>query len=587
MKVVRTLVASAILCAGASALTRAQGGAPLDPSAGEEMRAGFGEETGRPLGLDERGSGIQITPDDLGVLVAKDVADQRWSITRNLDDMTVTGNVFFPGGGDPLFLFCEQQGQDGDDLELRCSGADRCRDTSCPDFEFVADVVLPRSFFDPEPLAARPTARSRALARIEMAALRAASRARDALGDERPQGGTSRGSGIQMTPDGERVLINKDVGEQRWTIVRNRDGTVTGNVFSTDGGEPLFVFCEEQDAFGDDLRLRCSAAGSCSTESCPEFAFAGDVTLPKSFFEAPGPLPSKPPTPTPPHPGPGSTAPPGPTAPPGTTATPGTSATPTRSPTPSPPTDQTPTPAPSSSPGPSSTAPPPPPSATAPPPGPTATAVPPGTPTPDPCELEIAGVCQGNCRNAVLDPGEDCDAGGRNSECFFDPEFTCSPASPVNFECLYCTRVVGPGPVPGGGAPPSRDCVPSCARGEATVTVDDLSSRVCNDNPNLRPDSSNCTVEIGGQSVGFDCRSENPVPSGPPSDRDALVADLRTLECCTQTCLPPGDLRGSCGPGDRGEACTLSVDGNDLPGVCEGLAGQLICAVDGVVQGRD
>jgi hypothetical protein len=96
-----------------------------------------------------RASGIQVASDDRRVLISKDVGDERWSITRNLDDLTVTGNVFFPGGGAPLFVFCEQNGQSGDDLEFSCFGADACSESACPEFEFIADVTLPESFFTP------------------------------------------------------------------------------------------------------------------------------------------------------------------------------------------------------------------------------------------------------------------------------------------------------------------------------------------------------------------------------------------------------------------------------------------------------
>src|SRR5262249_43138934 len=108
-----------------------------------------------------RESGLQITPDQHRVLINKDVEDQRWSITRNLDDLTVTGNVFFPEGRDPRFLFCQQQAQVGDDVQLRCSGADACSDTSCPEFAVIGDVTIPESFFEP------PVATAQIAARIQ------------------------------------------------------------------------------------------------------------------------------------------------------------------------------------------------------------------------------------------------------------------------------------------------------------------------------------------------------------------------------------------------------------------------------------
>jgi len=43
-------------------------------------------------------------------------------------------------------------------------------------------------------------------------------------------------SGLQVTPDGKRTLVNKDVGDERWAIVRSTD-TVSGNVYFPDGGD--------------------------------------------------------------------------------------------------------------------------------------------------------------------------------------------------------------------------------------------------------------------------------------------------------------------------------------------------------------
>jgi hypothetical protein len=119
------------------------------------------------------------------------------------------------------------------------------------------------------------------------------------------------GSGVQVTPDAERVLVSKDVGDERWVITRNDDGTVTGNVVPLDGGPPSFVWCEQlggddddlfddfidfigdliggdddDDGSDDELTLACAGAGPCSDEPCTadEWSFIADVTLPESFF---------------------------------------------------------------------------------------------------------------------------------------------------------------------------------------------------------------------------------------------------------------------------------------------------------------
>ena len=120
------------------------------------------------------------------------------------------------------------------------------------------------------------------------------------------------GSGVQVTPDTNRVLVSKDVGNERWAITRNDDGTVTGNVFPRDGGPPSFVWCEslDDDGFGgfgdfwddfiddligddddddgnDQLRYACSGADACPSSPCDDdqWSFIADVTLPRSFFE--------------------------------------------------------------------------------------------------------------------------------------------------------------------------------------------------------------------------------------------------------------------------------------------------------------
>jgi len=237
-----------------------------------------------------RASGIQITPNQKGVLVNKDVQDQRWTITRNLNDSTVTGNVFMPGGGDPLFLSCDQQDDSGGDLQLRCSGADSCTATGCPAFTFIADVSLPQSFFTP------PVATAAIAARIADAVLAAAPAAAGHV-----RGVAARASGIQITPNQQRLLINKDVSGQRWSITRNADdSTVTGNVFLPAGGDPLFLYCEQTGQSGGDIALHCSSADSCSATECPAFAFIADVTLPESFFAlpVPTPVPTASPSPT-------------------------------------------------------------------------------------------------------------------------------------------------------------------------------------------------------------------------------------------------------------------------------------------------
>ncbi len=100
-------------------------------------------------------------------------------------------------------------------------------------------------------------------------------------------------TGVQWTPDGLRILVNKDVGPERWAISWNlADVSTTGNVFFTDDRSPAFVWCEKTghdyvaSAAELDLQFRCFGA---------DRAFGGfhfndwsliddDVVLPASFF---------------------------------------------------------------------------------------------------------------------------------------------------------------------------------------------------------------------------------------------------------------------------------------------------------------
>ena len=58
-----------------------------------------------------------------------------------------------------------------------------------------------------------------------------------------PTLGLAQNRGVQFTPDGKRILVNKDVGSERWAITLNENGSATGNVFRSDGGAPAFIFC--------------------------------------------------------------------------------------------------------------------------------------------------------------------------------------------------------------------------------------------------------------------------------------------------------------------------------------------------------
>jgi hypothetical protein len=101
-------------------------------------------------------AGTRTTPDGKQVLISKDVGNERWAISMNLDDGTVTGNVFRPDA-EPSFVWCERTGDDGSldpvDGEIRyaCRGAAPCDASPCESSAWTAigDVALPGSFFLP------------------------------------------------------------------------------------------------------------------------------------------------------------------------------------------------------------------------------------------------------------------------------------------------------------------------------------------------------------------------------------------------------------------------------------------------------
>ncbi|MEW6268644.1 MAG: S8 family serine peptidase [Thermodesulfobacteriota bacterium] len=222
-------------------------------------------------------SGLQITPDQQRTLISKDVGNERWAITYNPDDATVTGNVFSAGGGPPKFVWCQRTGDDGNpdpyevQIDFECSGADACTLPSCPvdQWTLIGEVTLSGSFLLP------PRAQASSTGGVPPAA---------------PSGVAP--SGLQITPDQQRTLISKDVGSERWAITLNPDQTVTGNVFQSDGSPPSFVWCER---IGDDgnpdparvvITFSCSGASRCEQQTCSpsEWTFIGDVPLPGSFF---------------------------------------------------------------------------------------------------------------------------------------------------------------------------------------------------------------------------------------------------------------------------------------------------------------
>lgn len=168
--------------------------------------------------------GLQVTPNGAYVLVNKDVGNERWAIALRNATNTVTGNVFRSDGGPPAFIVCNPLATPNG---YSCFGADACSAS-----------------------------------------------------------GTQRG--IQITPDDQHTLVNKDVGDDRWAIALSQsDGSATGNVFDSGGGPPSFISCTPT---GSPNEFSCFGANGCTAEPCgDEFTFISEVTLPSTFFEVPDP----------------------------------------------------------------------------------------------------------------------------------------------------------------------------------------------------------------------------------------------------------------------------------------------------------
>ncbi len=99
---------------------------------------------------------------------------------------------------------------------------------------------------------------------------------------------------IALAPDSNRYLIQREVPpNEQWAISYNfEDGTMTGNVFKTDGGEPSFIWCEFTDIVyaenpADNVYvLDCWGADRCTDAPCDDSQWsliATDISLPASF----------------------------------------------------------------------------------------------------------------------------------------------------------------------------------------------------------------------------------------------------------------------------------------------------------------
>lgn len=95
-------------------------------------------------------------------------------------------------------------------------------------------------------------------------------------------------SGLQITPDGKRTLILKDVGAERWAIARFSDHVVTGIAYRV-GYAPSFVWCKQIGVSDGSFDLACSVADSCKAGPCraDQWVDYVDVEVRESFFAPP------------------------------------------------------------------------------------------------------------------------------------------------------------------------------------------------------------------------------------------------------------------------------------------------------------
>jgi len=108
-------------------------------------------------------SGFQTGVDGQQNIISRDVLGARWAIMENVDDGTLIGNVFYPDGSPPQFVWCdlitvvENEDPSQSVYNYDCFGSSTCIPGSCPDWVFVSNVEVTGSFFQPPPVQPSPT----------------------------------------------------------------------------------------------------------------------------------------------------------------------------------------------------------------------------------------------------------------------------------------------------------------------------------------------------------------------------------------------------------------------------------------------
>ncbi|MBY0274261.1 hypothetical protein K2Z84_02880, partial [Candidatus Binatia bacterium] len=109
-------------------------------------------------------NGYQVGVDGGATIISRDVAGARWAIIENRADGVLIGNVFFPDGSPPQFVWCQPTAVvENDDPTLAtytydCFGSSTCDPDQCPDWTFISSVTLSGTFFEPPPIQPTPTA---------------------------------------------------------------------------------------------------------------------------------------------------------------------------------------------------------------------------------------------------------------------------------------------------------------------------------------------------------------------------------------------------------------------------------------------
>src|SRR5689334_656275 len=103
-------------------------------------------------------------------------------------------------------------------------------------------------------------------------------------------------SPVRFTPDGTAILVNKNIGNERWAISLDAErATVSGNVLIGDD-DARFIWCGITDALGDPTNLAqqtlvmhcffgdpCTDVASC-TAGFDGWHSIGEVQIPGTFF---------------------------------------------------------------------------------------------------------------------------------------------------------------------------------------------------------------------------------------------------------------------------------------------------------------